>query len=513
MNFTINKSKSRILWCLLFMACLITLALINKDLIKNEVLIYQSDSHERVVVDNYKFSNPILYNKQFTHFPITIEEITLPESFSTGSSDVGFMNNKVVIMDRIGTFFILEEGVIRRLGKVPNEIERFEQNYGETSTNSMRAHSFVVNCEEDLLIVYYSAYDKRSSGKLTLDIFPLDCDGPGEINWEKGETLFEVRLTIKQLLQSQAAGGALLLDGDNIFVSVGYAETDADIQKRVSQDVDLPFGKIWKVEQKRSAKIHSIGHRNVTGLSKVENQLIAIEHGPKGGDEINAIRHNDNYGWPDFSFGQRYNTFEFVSETQNRKHRLPVYTFIPSIAPSDMVTTNIFSEYGPVLAISTLKAQSIYLALFQENRVINEQSVYLGSRIRSLNSSDQAIFAITDDRKMIKIFINTTYDNAGDGLYFKNEVLKQCLTCHVINKDLTQQYKQINLYGVLARGFGKQENISYSDVLSQDNTKTIDLPTMKKFLRKSGEYNLTLMPKVSLSDDEIEQLYDILTRY
>ena len=509
----INRLKSRIFWCLLFIVCIITFSLINGNFIKNEVLIYQSDGYERVVVDNYKFSNPILYNKQITHFPITIEEITLPGSFSTGSSDIGFMHDKVVIMDRIGTFFILEKGVIHSLGKVPNEIERFEKNYGETSTNSMRAHSFVANCEEDSLIVYYSAYDKRSSGKLTLDVFPLDCDGRGEINWAKGETLFEVRLTIKQLLQSQAAGGALLVDGDNIFVSVGYSETDADIQKRVSQDVDLPFGKIWKVEQKRSAKIHSIGHRNVTGLSQIENQLIAIEHGPKGGDEINAIGYNENYGWPDFSFGQRYNTFEFVSETQNHKHRLPIYTFIPSIAPSDMVTTNIFSEYGPVLAISTLKAQSIYLAIFKENRVINEQSVYLGSRIRSLHSSDREIFAITDDRKLLKIYVNTTSENAGDGLYFKNELLKQCLTCHVINKDLTQQYEQINLYGVLARGFGQQENIIYSDALSEVNTGTIDLPTMKEFLRKSGEYNLTSMPKISLSDDEIEQLYDILTRY
>ena len=60
-----------------------------------------------------------------------------------------------------------------------------------------------------------------------------------------------------------------------------------------------------KCETKKH-EIFSLGHRTPQGLVVYDNNIIATEHGPKGGDEINKIEYKKNYGWPIVSYGSLY---------------------------------------------------------------------------------------------------------------------------------------------------------------------------------------------------------------
>ena len=81
----------------------------------------------------------------------------------------------------------------------------------------------------------------------------------------------------------------------------------------LAQNVDTVFGKIIKIDlESLNHSIISMGHRNVQGLLYDQNKniLLATEHGPFGGDEINIIHLDEskipNYGWPIASYGEHY---------------------------------------------------------------------------------------------------------------------------------------------------------------------------------------------------------------
>lgn len=99
------------------------------------------------------------------------------------------------------------------------------------------------------------------------------------------------------------AGGRLIKYNDYFLLSHGsYSEFD-----EVQDDKSI-FGKILLIDNLgKLNKIFSKGHRNPQGLTLFqENIIIETEHGPNGGDEINIIEENKNYGWPISSYGKHY---------------------------------------------------------------------------------------------------------------------------------------------------------------------------------------------------------------
>ena len=77
--------------------------------------------------------------------------------------------------------------------------------------------------------------------------------------------------------------------------------------KEYAQDLSSNLGKILFLDLKNlSTTIFSIGHRNPQGLYNDNGIVISTEHGPRGGDEINIISRDNNYGWPISSYGEPY---------------------------------------------------------------------------------------------------------------------------------------------------------------------------------------------------------------
>ncbi|WP_197919231.1 PQQ-dependent sugar dehydrogenase [Thiosulfatihalobacter marinus] len=85
-------------------------------------------------------------------------------------------------------------------------------------------------------------------------------------------------------------------------------------------------------------EIWSYGHRNPQGGAlDSAGQLWAVEHGARGGDEINRIERGANYGWPVISYGVHYSGRKIGEGTARPGMKQPAYYWDPSIAPSGMM--------------------------------------------------------------------------------------------------------------------------------------------------------------------------------
>ena len=83
-------------------------------------------------------------------------------------------------------------------------------------------------------------------------------------------------------------------------------------------------------------EIYSMGHRDQLGLTVFRGQVLAAEHGPNGGDEVNLIQPGKNYGWPRISFGRNYEGPRISESPVAPGIEQPLVLWIPSIAPTGM---------------------------------------------------------------------------------------------------------------------------------------------------------------------------------
>ncbi|MDT8328062.1 MAG: PQQ-dependent sugar dehydrogenase, partial [Roseovarius sp.] len=85
-------------------------------------------------------------------------------------------------------------------------------------------------------------------------------------------------------------------------------------------------------------EIWSYGHRNPQGAAlDLEGTLWAVEHGARGGDEVNRIKPGANYGWPVISYGRHYSGLKIGEGAAKAGMEQPAYYWDPSIAPSGLM--------------------------------------------------------------------------------------------------------------------------------------------------------------------------------
>ena len=145
-------------------------------------------------------------------------------------------------------------------------------------------------------------------------------------------------------------GSRMAFDGNgHVFFSVGDRghrpngqdlSTHAGSILRLNLDGTVPKDNPFIAQNNALAEIYSYGHRNPQGLAfdQKHQRLWAIEHGPRGGDEINLIKPGRNYGWPVVSFGKEYwGPFSVGEGTLKAGIEPPAKVYIPSIAPSSLL--------------------------------------------------------------------------------------------------------------------------------------------------------------------------------
>ena len=159
-----------------------------------------------------------------------------------------------------------------------------------------------------------------------------------------------------------------------------------------AQDHNSIFGKILFIDFITSDYIvFSKGHRNPQGLFAENNLILSTEHGPRGGDEINNIIYNKNYGWPISSYGEKYLDYSKTNYIKNHAifgFEEPIFSFVPSIGISEIIKIpNEFSnKWLDNFLISSLNDRSLYRIKFDKNyqKILFNEKILIGQRIRDL---------------------------------------------------------------------------------------------------------------------------------
>lgn len=157
---------------------------------------------------------------------------------------------------------------------------------------------------------------------------------------------------------------------------------------RLNRDGSVPDDNPFVGVKGALPEIWSYGHRNPQGLAvDSEGRLWEIEHGPRGGDEINLIQPGLNYGWPEVSQGKEYwNPLQVgVSEKAGMEPAKKVY--VPSIAPGSLIFMehDTYGWQGDLLA-GALKLQHLNRITLKGDEAVGEQRYFedRGQRIRAL---------------------------------------------------------------------------------------------------------------------------------
>ncbi|TCL09433.1 glucose/arabinose dehydrogenase [Shimia isoporae] len=117
-------------------------------------------------------------------------------------------------------------------------------------------------------------------------------------------------------------------------------------------------------------EIWSYGHRNPQGLAfDLNGQLWSVEHGAKGGDELNKIGKGNNYGWPVIAFGRHYSGQKIGEGTSKAGMKQPVVYWDPSIAPSGLAiySGKLWPEWKGAFFVGSLKFD--YISILSGNRL------------------------------------------------------------------------------------------------------------------------------------------------
>ena len=167
-----------------------------------------------------------------------------------------------------------------------------------------------------------------------------------------------------------------------------------------AQDPNSFFGKILLLNPVGDAKIFSMGHRNPQGLffDKDNDIVISSEHGPVGGDEINIIKKNKNYGWPISSYGIDQ---ENIKYTEHKKHGFeePVYYFESNCGPSEIIKIpeNFLGQFkndyllGCLSGRDELYGSAFYHYRLNKNKLKKVDRIFMNDRIRDLRMFEDSI--------------------------------------------------------------------------------------------------------------------------
>ncbi|MGR5234141.1 PQQ-dependent sugar dehydrogenase [Vibrio rotiferianus] len=179
---------------------------------------------------------------------------------------------------------------------------------------------------------------------------------------------------------------------------------------RLNLDGSVPKDNPFKPSEARP-EIWSYGHRNPQGMfyDEATKQLWSIEHGPRGGDEINLIKKGTNYGWAKASHGKEYWGPLDVGEAKSLPGMEdPKLIYIPSIAPSNMILYrgDKYPELDGKILAGALKLAHINVVSIKNGKLVESQRLMenLGERVRDITTStDGYIYFSTDSGKIFRL--------------------------------------------------------------------------------------------------------------
>jgi glucose/arabinose dehydrogenase len=173
---------------------------------------------------------------------------------------------------------------------------------------------------------------------------------------------------------------------------------------RINTDGSIPKDNPFVGKQGVRPEIWSIGHRNIqaAALHPGTGELWEIEHGTRGGDEINIARKGKDYGWPTIAYGIEYRGGAITGGIQQKEGmEQPIYYWDPVIGPSGMAfyTGNLFPAWKGNLFVGGHATNDLVRLELQGEKVVAEERLLTErkERMRDVRQGpDGAIYLLTD---------------------------------------------------------------------------------------------------------------------
>jgi aldose sugar dehydrogenase len=252
----------------------------------------------------------------------------------------------------------------------------------------------------------YISYSKPVQGGATTAIMRFKLDG-NKIVEKK-----DIFLAKPFIPADFHFGSRIVFDKNNfLFFSSGERGTQPKVQQldndhgkihRIYDDGRIPTDNPFANQAGAKASIWTYGHRNPQGMvyDRENDRIWAIEHGPKGGDELNLIEKGKNYGWPKTSYGINYDGTVLTEHKEMEGVQNPVRYWVPSIGPCGMslVTSDRYPAWKGNILVGALAFRHIARVQLDGSEYKTEEKLLQDiGRVRHVaQSPDGFIYAITE---------------------------------------------------------------------------------------------------------------------
>jgi len=448
--------------------------------------------------------------------PLSIKGVRISDRFpvaKTGGS-ITSVGNAILIMDRLGGFFWCHDDCADleklSLPALPNNLTEYLQNNGHLNPDLFRAYSVKYLSEARSIAVSHEYFDKQvKQTRMAISVL-----GINEALQPQGEWKTFMIGDFEPAGSNVRAGGALTPGGPNkvdlamgdyliVYKSMGdYLSNSSN----VAQDPSSTFGKILEVDIRTGqSRVISKGHRNPEGLFRSRSgELFSTEHGPQGGDALDLDTEGSNFGWSNFTLGVDYN--KYSSGNQYNGYNLPLFAWIPSIAPTNLIQVEGFDDrWNGDLLVASLKARSLFRLRLDKGRVVYSEPIFIGQRIRDITQVQSGAIAIwTDDSQIMLLSVDREKSRSFGRLPFKDELVGGCMYCHHFGKTVETDFAP-SLSNLFERKIAS-DNFRYSSALRKHEglwTKE----ALRTFLSDPEKFaGGTNMPQVNLSDEAIDDV-------
>lgn len=174
---------------------------------------------------------------------------------------------------------------------------------------------------------------------------------------------------------------------------------------RINADGSIPDDNPYADGSQARPELWSKGHRNPQGMDidSKTGTLYAVEHGARGGDEINRPEPGSNYGWPQISYGRHYSGAKIGLGTEAEGFEQPIYYWDPSIAPGGMTVYrgSMFPEWDGDFLVAALKDRMLVrVERDEDGAVTGAENMFPGQygRIREVKTApDGSLILLTDE--------------------------------------------------------------------------------------------------------------------
>ena len=336
----------------------------------------------------------------------TIKPVTLYEGFSNPWGMVWLPDGRLLVTEKSGKILIFKDDKYtnQEISGVPTV-----NSNGQGGLLDIQLHP---KYAENGWI--YFAYSKPMTGGSATAIMRAKLDGNQLVQKQ------DVFVAGPTLSAGHHFGSRIAFDNDGyLYIVAGERGTNEKVQSlsndlgkihRVFDDGRVPTDNPFVNEPNAKASIWSYGHRNPQGMvfDKEKNRLWAVEHGPKGGDELNLIDKGKNYGWPIVTYGTGYDGSTISDKTEMEGVQNPVKYWVPSPAPCGMllVTSDKYPGWKGNLLIANLSFRFLNRIELNETKFASEEKLLENfARMRHVaQSPDGFIYIITEGPgKLVKL--------------------------------------------------------------------------------------------------------------